>query len=425
VSGSQNNYCKYNLEPNSADVVSTQPLGSSRDMSIVALVSRSGLVYPNLFQRSIWFLRANWGYLFALLPLFIIWFFWNRRGRDKRYVSDNVYFKPDNTNAKTVSLFERKFLPTVYHPIDGLSPAEVGTIIDEKVQTHDLIAEIVELARLGFLKIVTISKKEYALVKKNADISSLKDFQQTLYAELFKDEYQEKSKKDYEKLKGKKPDLGGEDFVLVSSLKNKFYEALTRIKKDLYRRMGEEEFFAEDPEKTRIKWLLIYSLIVGVSAFRLFGYVSVSHNFLPILVFVVSSVLGGFFAWFMPRRTPKGYSLFRQIQGLKVYLEKGKWRYEHMEKIGFFEDVLPLAISLQIIDKLAKDMGEIGVKPPKYFEGVSEKTFNLYIGNFYSNTASNLTSTPASTSSSWSGGSGFSGGGSVGGGFGGGGGGSW
>jgi uncharacterized membrane protein len=107
---------------------------------------------------------------------------------------------------------------------------------------------------------------------------------------------------------------------------------------------------------------------------------------------------------------------------LKYYVSKGKWREEIMEKNLFLEEMLPLAISLGVVNKLANDMKDLGMEPPKYFEGVAINSFAHDLNNFNSVMATNLATTP-SGNSSWSGGSGFSGG--SGGGFGGGGGGSW
>jgi len=111
---------------------------------------------------------------------------------------------------------------------------------------------------------------------------------------------------------------------------------------------------------------------------------------------------------------------------LRFYLNLGKWREEITEKNLFFEEILPLAMALGIVDKLTKEMADLGVEPPKYFQGIALASFGHDFGSFNALASSNLNSSPVSSGkSSWSGGSGFSGGGSAGGGFGGGGGGSW
>jgi len=147
-------------------------------------------------------------------------------------------------------------------------------------------------------------------------------------------------------------------------------------------------------------------------------------NSTPIVLVVLTVLPTIWLAKSMPRRTAWGYSLYRQIEGLRWYINKGKWREEIAEKHLFLEEILPLAISLGVVRKLSKDMAELGVKPPDYFEGVMMSSLYTDLNSFCRDSGVILASSP-SGKSSWSGGSGFSGGGSSGGGFGGGGGGSW
>ena len=127
----------------------------------------------------------------------------------------------------------------------------------------------------------------------------------------------------------------------------------------------------------------------------------------------------------MPRKTPKGYNLFRQIRGLRYYVDKGKWREEIAEKNLFLEEILPIAVALGVVKKLVRDMDQLGLKPPAYFGGTTGAFYTNFNG-FYKSGSSSLTSVPGNTGrSTWSGSSGFSSGGFSGGGFGGGGGGSW
>jgi len=425
-------------------------LGNGKDFTIVVGLNKSNSIqFPDFIERTIQFIFDNWGYLIAFLPLILIFRIWYRRGRDKRYLSDNVYYKPDKVNTGTVALFARPHLPLVYHPLDGLSPSEVGTIVDERVNIHDVIAEIIELARLGFMKIEQIKMKkligernEYAFIKTEKygdekELSKLKDYQKYLLKELFRSTYIAKSataaEKLFEKNKGKldsiKNKLAKKEYVLLSVLKNNLYKGLSVYKKKLYKRMETEGFFAGNPDKEKTKWIGIYIGIVFAVTIVLMVFVITTYNFGPLFLYPITVVGGLVFALSMPRRTPKGYSLYRQIKGLKWYLEKGKWRYEHMEKKLFFEEILPLAIALRTVDRLAKEMKDIGVQPPSYYGGSNIGSFSRDFGAFYGASTASFLSAPKSGGwsgkSSWSGGSGFSGGGFSGGGFGGGGGGSW
>lgn len=443
--------CESSFRGSGARFSSDTVLGKGRDMSIVvALNPDNDLAFPGIIEKTIEGILNNWGYLIAILPAIAIFIFWFKKGRDRRYLSDNVYYKPDNVAEKTVSLFARAHLPLVYHPINGLSPAEVGVIIDERVNIGDIVAEIVEMARLGFIKIQRIEKKvlfgkadEYAFIKTKItddkdELKKLKSYQRDILKELFRSSVIHKSVKAAEDLfKDKKSELASvrralikKEYVLLSALTKHFYEGLPEIKKKLYKRMEDEGVFAGDPEKIRKKWLGGFFLVEFFAAIVVFIFAFQTLNFGPLIANGILLIPGIVLAISMPRRTAAGYSLYRQITGLKDYLKKGKWRHEIAEKHLFSEEILPLAISLGVVNKLSRDMKDLALDPPSYFAGSSVAGFSSDISRFTANSGSVFVSAPGGSTSgwsggSWSGGSGFSGGGSSGGGFGGGGGGSW
>lgn len=412
--GSQEKLCQAEFADQKAHFVATENLGQNKDLTLViALDKNNQLQFPGPIENAADFILDNWGYPVALIPLLTILYFWYQHGRDRRYLSDNIYYQPENKAAKTVSLFERKYLPTVYSPIDNLTPAQVGTIIDEKVDIQDIVAEIVELARLGYLEIKKIEKEglfkkdDYLFIKVNKDPAPLKDYQKYLLEKLFLDQNQ----------------------VKLSKLKNKFYQYLNEFKNKLYQNLSDAAIFDGRPDKTRLKWLgLAAALIALFAALPVLGFAATSGNPGPIFLIVISILPTLLLANSMPRRRAWGYSLYRQIEGLRYYLNLGQWREEIHEKHLFFEEILPLAISLGVVDKLAKDMAVLEIEPPNYLVGFTANTFARDFVSFNSSLNSSLLSSPQSSSwsshSSWSGGSGFSGG-SSGGGFGGGGGGSW
>jgi uncharacterized membrane protein len=192
----------------------------------------------------------------------------------------------------------------------------------------------------------------------------------------------------------------------------------------MYKELNKKKISDGDWEKILSKWLgLTMALNILIIVLLVWIFIKNTGNTGPMPIAILGVVVSIFLAVKMPRRTAWGYNLYQQIKGLKYYMEKGKWREEVMEKNLFLEEMLPLAISLGVVNKLAKDMKDLGLKPPEYFEGMVMSSFVHDLNNFNSVMATNLTTSP-SGNSSWSGGSGFSGG-SSGGGFGGGGGGSW
>lgn len=413
--GTQEKHCQVNYKENRAFFSATIPLGYSRDFTlIVALDKNNQLHFPGVIKKILIFFSDNWGYLVAVLPLLIMLSFWYTKGRDIRWTSDNIYYQPENAKTTPVSLFAREHLPTVYSPIKGLTPAQVGTIIDEKVDIQDVIAEIIELARLGYLEIKKIEEKkllgkkiDYLFIKKEKDPTPLKEYQKFLLDNLF---------------------IYSKNQVKLSKLKNHFYNKLQTFKNKLYKNMDEEKFFYGNPEKIRIKWIGIFVFIIFCTIFPLLLFASSTFNKGPFFLLGVITIPTFLITRKMPRRTPKGRALYRQIIGLRWYLDKGKWREEIAEKNLFFEEILPLTICLGLVKKLAKEMAVLGVEPPSYFSGLNTKTFSSDFSYFYRQSKSTLLSAPGgkwSGRSSWSGGSGFSSGGFSGGGFGGGGGGSW
>ena len=416
-------------------------LGYGQDFTVVvALAKNNELVFPSKYEIVLSNIVDNWGYLFAFLPFGLILYFWYKKGRDRRYSADTVYYKLEDAKETLVNPFVRKFLPMIYHPIQGLTPSQVGTIVDDKVDIHDIVAEIVELARLGFLRIEKVDKAkligketDYVFFKLEKDISSLKDYQLYLLTKLFDEDYHEKMVKELEKLfknddRKLKETIGlanQNSLSLLSSLKNKFYLHLEEFRKELYKSLDDEKIFEGKPDSVRAKWIGIFIAIEVLTGIILFTFLNLTANYIPLVISGVLSVPSFFFAYSMPRKTAWGYSLLQQIKGLSFYLKKGKWRVEVAEKHLFFEEMIPLAISLGVIDKLTRDMADLGVASPSYFVGSGSGVIYSDLRAFESSASSNLLSAPGGKgSSSWSGGSGFSGG-SSGGGFGGGGGGSW
>jgi uncharacterized membrane protein YgcG len=383
-------------------------------LTIVAQIDKNNLLrMPNKWDKIIKEITDNWGYLVAILPLLIMLIAWYKKGRDKSYLTENVFYKPDNSTEKNAPLLNRPHLPFVYSPIDGLTPSEVGTIVNEKVDTKDIVAEIVELARLGYLTIKKVETKgifgiinrDYELDKIEKETDLLNKFQKDLLKDLFE---------------------GKSEKVMISDLKDHFYTHLAELKKEIYQELADKKMTDGSILRVRTIWH-IQATSLNVGAFFLIKaiFIPSTGNYVVFIPFLIGALITYFLAQNMPRKTAWGYSLHRQAEGLKYYLSKGKWREEIAEKELFLEEMLPLAIALGVVNKLAKDMKDLDIEPPKYFQGMAMNSFVSDIGNFNAMTATGLVTAPGnySGSGSWSGGSGFSGGG--GGGFGGGGGGSW
>jgi len=86
---------------------------------------------PGVLGRALLFLRANWLFTVPLAVLALMLRLWYARGRDQRL---------------------RPVAPCYESP-DGLSPAEIGTLVANRADTRDITATIVDLALPGHLVI--------------------------------------------------------------------------------------------------------------------------------------------------------------------------------------------------------------------------------------------------------------------------------
>jgi len=408
--GTKAKFCQILNNNDVAEALSLKPISFGQDLTVVlGLDKDNSFIMPTWQDKFAWALKDYWGYLAVGVPLLLMSVAWWKYGRDDRYLSDVIFYKDESGKKKKVSPFSRPHLPLAYGPIDGFTPAQIGTIIDERADFADITAEIIELARLGLMKIEKQGKKgffrnqKYLFTKiKNKKTNTLKEYQKILFDSIF-----EKN-----------------DSVYLHKLKGKLSAKVPQIRKEIYQSLVEEKVFPKNPQTIRIVWTGISILLTLLSLSLIFIYYSVTANGGPFALIFISAPLSLLLAAKMSRKTAWGYSLFRQTKGLKWYLGKGKWRQEINEKQLFLEEMLPIAISLGVVNKLTKDMAMLGVEPPAYFVGTNMAYFNSDLAHFRSTAIGSFTP-QASGRSSWSGGSGFSGGGFSGGGFGGGGGGSW
>ena len=367
-----------------------ESLQPKQGLTIIVGFPKGLVSQPTKFQIFLDILKDNW-ILFLPLAVFIILFYlWYTRGRD-----------PEG----------RKTIIAQFDPPDNLTPAEVGAIIGEKVNPKDISAEIINLAVKGYLKITRLEekgifKKADYLLEKLKDGNELKnDFERELMSGLF----------------------GSKDSVKLSDLKNKFYQSLGKIEKEIYKSTVDKKYFPKNPKRIRQMYFGIGIIVLFLSFFSapLFGE-------LGIFSCLLSGILIIIFSFFMPVKTKKGVLAKEHILGLKEYLtvaEKDRIKFHNAPSKSpeHFEKLLPFAMVLRMEKQWAKQFEGIYNQQPAWYNDPSGRLFTAFalvggLNSFQTNANSTLSSHPSSAAS---GASGFGGGGFSGGGFGGGGGGSW
>ena len=335
-------------------------------------------------------LKDNWILFIPVIVLGILLNLWYAKGKDPK------------GRGTIIAQFDAP---------DNLTPAEVGTVIDEKVQNKDISSEIINLAVRGYLKITRIESKKLIFKSTDYQLDKLKiedgldnDFDKKLVKGLF----------------------GSKDSVKLSDLKNKFYDDLAKIKKQLYKVVVKKGYFPRNPNKVRGVYAGVGIVLVFITFF-----VGPIFGGFGIFSLLSSAVLIIIFSFIMPVRTLKGVHAREHILGLKRYLsvaEKDRIEFHNAPKKDpkQFEKLLPYAMVLGVEKKWAEQFKDIYSQQPGWYNDPTGAGFNsVVLANSLSSFSASANTTMVSRPSSASGGgSGFSGGGG-GGGFGGGGGGSW
>lgn len=336
---------------------------------------------PTFFEKY----GADFAVLIPILVLLFSIMLWKKYGRDPRI---NPTIAPE---------FE---IP------ENLAPIEMGLVYSDGILKNNYIsASIINLAVNGKIKIKLIEEgklfksTDYELTK-TSDKGTMSAGEKSLFEALF----------------------SGRVTVKISDLKNEFYQNIPSIKSD-----GKNYLVGK-------KWLLPFSRVLqyvflfAAAVFFGLGIVFAQFSTTLGLCLWASAPIVFIFSFFMPRRSPEGAVLLRQVKGFKLYMETAeKYRQKFNEKENIFEKFLPYAIMFKLtkewIAKMKDIYGEkyIASYHPVWFYGAAFGNFDVdslstHISQMTDNMAQTITSSP---SSSGSGGGGFSGGGGGGGGGGG------
>ena len=381
-------------------VETTRGLGFREGLTVVVGWDPGVVKRPGSIKKARFFLRSNWLLflpIWSFLGMFWIWRTW---GKD-----------PD-----------RRSVNPEYEPPGGMTPAEVGTLVDNRPDTRDITATLVDLAVKGHLRIEeTETRALFGLIKDSdyrfvrltneADWSPLKPHEKTFLRGIF----------------GTTAYLTE---VALSDLKNEFYRTMSSIRSDLFNGLKGANFYRYRPDKVMGSFIAIGVVSMGLA---IPGFQLLADLF---LTSPTSALVAGFlfglpilgFGIFMPARTVAGTRMLEKILGFQEFLDRVESdRYRRMiTSPEMFEAYLPYAMALGVEAKWARAFEDIYTEPPKWYVGNRPHSFRtgLFVNELSAMTSRASTvmvSQPRSTGGSGFGGGG--GGGFSGGGFGGGGGG--
>lgn len=337
---------------------------------------------------------------------------WWRFGRDRQAVLLHQAGTDAGAEGR-VPLFGATPIGVEFQPPDNIRPAQVGLLIDERADTLDVTATIIDLAVRGYLSIEELPKtgwfgsKDWRLRRLKAPDAGLLDYERIVMDGLFAS------------------GLPSGMEVDLSDLKNKFYADLEKAKRALYRDAVERKWFPRSPSSVRtvarVGGLLGMFAGIGVTI-----YLAQWGAGLVGLPFVAGGLLLALLSGAMPRRTALGTHMMRRALGFAKYIRTAETQQQAFaERANLFTAYLPHAIVFRCVEKWAAAFKDIDMQQATggWYHGATAfnaSSFSSSVGSFSTSVSSAIASTPGGSGSS-----GFSGGGSSGGGGGGGGGGSW
>lgn len=379
-------------------------LSPSEGLTIVVGLPEGSVVKPSVVQELLWFFRDWWALFVIPATAFgLMYWLWSQVGRDE-----------GSTQAISVE----------WNPPKDLSPAEVGTVVDEVCDNKDIVATLIDLAVRGYYTIREVPKqdllffssKDYEFKKpdKPLDMSPLKAYERTFLTTLFSQ--------------------GMTDVAMLSGLKNHFYLHLPGIRDEIYQHLQENQFFKENPDTVR----KMYQMLVVAMLFVGFFFWVASSQAAVGIGFVIAALIVLSMSYIMPARTRKGVRATAECLAFKRFVsmaEKERIAVLAKDDPTVFGRLLPYAMVLGVADIWADKFRDLIVEPPSWYEygpgympgrAFDTAYFVDSLGQTMRVADQTFVSRPVSDSGAGSGNSGFSsGGGFSGGGFGGGGGGSW
>lgn len=399
--GSREQAARVEVDDRLVSVRALRELGFREGLTVDVAWEPGVVDRPTMLDKAGFLIRSNMVLLFPVAVFLFMYNMWRRKGRDPELGS----------------------VSPQYEPPKGLTPAELGTLIDSSADMRDVTATIVDLAVRGFLSIEEIEKKQLF------GLFSEKEFR----FELERDWHAEGDLKPHERrLLDALFEGGSRRSVELSDLQNEFYRDLPGIKDRVFGHLMKRHYYRARPDKVKQAWIG-GGIAASIAAFIGLGVLSAAFG-LSFAALVIAGLLTLVivitFGNLMPARTATGTRALEHALGFEEFLNRVEEdRFKRMIKgPEQFERFLPFAMALGVEKKWAAAFADIYREPPQWYHGGDVRGFHpsLFVAEL--NDMSTRSAAAMSSSPRSQGGSGFSGGGGggfSGGGMGGGGGGAF
>ena len=387
------------VDVHGADVMveTTNPLPMRGGLTLDVYIPKDVVKAPGALTRLFWFLGSNPIVFLPLLTLGVMLALWHTVGKD-----------PDPGMS----------VAPMYEPPKGLSPAEVGTLIDDSTDPRDLTSTIVDLAVRGYLKIE--EKVNTFLVFKSKDY---------VFHLLKPREQWGNDLSPHERVMLENIFAGGAETQL-SSLKNRFYTAIPVIREDVMAALKRKGMYMLDPGSANgYSFAAAVGIALLLAGLQYLGWMNV-FNSVPLLIAsgLISAVIWWLFARQMTAKTVLGARTMVAALGFQEFMNRVDADRIKRLPPDTFEKYLAYAMALGVEQHWAQAFAGIVKDPPNWY--VSQGGYSGFNPIFFSSSMHSMAtdmhqvfvSAPRASSSGSGFGGGGGGGGFSGGGFGGGGG---
>ena len=300
----------------------TQRLGIREGMTLSLAWAPGVIARPSPVEKTTLFFRANWIFLIPILSFVVMYRLWQTRGRDPA----------------------RLAIAPQYEPPEDLTPAEIGTLIDNSPDMRDITASIVDLAVRGYLKIeereatglaawLKGNTYSFELLKDHDEWAELQPHESRLMSALFEG--------------------GFRKVVELDDLENEFYKHVTPIKDEIFQRLLTLGYYHRRPDKV-VQGYVGVGLAITVFLILGLGFFGnkIDAFYLPLGMGAVAALLTAVpiigFGFIMPARTVRGARKLEHVLGFQDFLDRVE--SDHFRRMidspEMFERYLPHAMAL-------------------------------------------------------------------------------
>ncbi|HYH13192.1 MAG TPA: DUF2207 domain-containing protein [Thermomicrobiales bacterium] len=253
----------------------------------------------------------------------------------------------------------------IANPPDDLSPGAAGALVDETVQTRDVLATVLDLARRGAI-VIHESGKDEGVFGLGGGFTHEFELKDPAIAE------REFERKLLDVMFGVSAEPGKR--VSMTEFRQSYTASAASIGEGFYDELVSHGYFHESPETTRKRWggiAVAAPVITAIVAFIIVQMADVSTGWIWFVV--VAAIIVAIYASKLSRhmavKTREGAEAAAKWSAFKRYLEDIDERENLEESKEIFERYLPYAVAFGLERSFVQKFAAAEVPMPGWFDG--------------------------------------------------------